>query len=307
MSSGAATSTLHALGKAVRAAGLHETVDRIAPMSGGCIHTVFEVTLSNGTALVAKTNSSRCKPMFDEEALGLHAIADTRTVTVPQPLACIDDSGIAVLLMTRIASPVIREVKNAMRQFGDDLAAMHAAHAGDRYGFHCDNHIGSTPQPNQWCDDWVEFNATHRLGFQVNRAGRAGFLDSKECARCDRLIQKLDEFIPRKPKPSLLHGDLWSGNALLTSTLRDATELSTYAVIDPSCSIGDRWADVAMMKLFGGFDPACFDAYEDRSGRAEQCDHRIAVYQLYHLLNHVNIFGRGYVDQAMNVVQQLRF
>jgi fructosamine-3-kinase len=266
------------------------------------------VVLGDGSALVAKTNTSDRKSIFDEEAHCLRSLADTRTVVVPQPLICIEHEGIAVLLMTKVDEPGSRSSSKAsMRQFGEDLAALHAVSAGDRFGFDQHNHLGSTPQPNTWCDDWVEFNAMHRLGFQVERASKAGLLSNNERFRFDQLILKLDQFIPRKPKASLLHGDLWSGNALPTSVRRNGESVLTCAVIDPACSIGDGWADIAMMKLFGGFDPTCFDAYTNNIDDRESLEERIAVYQLYHLLNHVNIFGQGYVAQAMNLVRQLGF
>ena len=300
--------TLNAIREALRSAQRTDDILKIGNLSGGCIHTVFDVVLGDGSALVAKTNTSDHKLMFDEEAHGLVALADTRTVVVPQPLSCIEHERIAVLLMTKIHVPENSNAsKTSMRQFGEDLAALHAVSAGDRFGFDQPNHIGSTPQPNTWHDDWVEFNAMHRLGFQIERASKAGLLSNSERFRCDQLILKLDQFIPRKPKTSLLHGDLWSGNALPTTVRRNGEPVPTCAVIDPACSIGDGWADIAMMKLFGGFDPACFDAYTNNIDDRESLQERIAVYQLYHLLNHVNIFGQGYVAQAMTLVRQLGF
>jgi fructosamine-3-kinase len=299
-------STARAIRAALEIAGRSRDIVSISNLYGGCIHNVFEVKLGDGSTVVAKTNTSHALAMFNEEAHGLRALARTNTVVVPEPFGCIEAGGIAVLLMTRIdPARVGQNERSAMAQFGEDLAALHAASAGDRYGFDHDNHIGSTPQHNTWCDNWIEFNARHRIGFQVERASNAGFLTPDERRQFEELIGQLDRFIPARPKPSLLHGDLWSGNALPTSFMRGEEVVSTFAVIDPACSIGDGWCDIAMMKLFGGFDTACFEAYGDHAADRESLETRIAVYQLYHVLNHVNIFGRGYAGQAMSLVRTL--
>lgn len=285
---------------ALAEAGLERRVTAARDLGGGCIHRVRAVALADGTTVVAKTNDERCAGIFEEEAAGLRALAATGTVLVPQPLAVCAIGGEAALLMTAIESgPPSRE---AWSRFGAELASLHAAPCDPRpapYGFDGDNHLGSTPQPNPWCDDWVRFNADHRLGHQLRLATANRLLSAGEAARVDRVIERLGDLIPRRPKPSLLHGDLWSGNALAA---RDAR----IAVIDPACSWGDGWADIAMMRLFGGFPSECFQAYassvEDRQGIEE----RIAVYQLYHVLNHVNLFGRGYVGQAMALADSLR-
>jgi fructosamine-3-kinase len=188
----------------------------------------------------------------------------------------------------------------AWTQLGRSLAALHAIDVGPAYGFDVDNHIGTTPQINTWSEDWVAFNRACRLGPQIDLAARRGLLHDRERERLDRLLDRLGDVLPARPKPALLHGDLWSGNALPTET----ADGPAVAIIDPACSVGDGQADIAMMQLFGGFDASCFAAYEAATG--EPIDPtRIAVYQLYHVLNHVNLFGRGYAGQAMSLVGRL--
>ena len=126
-------------------------------------------------------------------------------------------------------------------------------------------------------------------------------LRTNETARIQVVIDTLEDHIPLYPKPSLLHGDLWSGNAIPTGVGDD----ERIAVIDPACYIGDGWADIAMMKLFGGFPDPCIEAYSASVSDHAQLDSRIAVYQLYHILNHVNLFGRSYVRQAMAIAGSL--
>ncbi len=268
-------------------------------LSGGCIHHVQEIRLNDASAVVAKTNSAAHLRMFQEEADGLGALAETETVLVPKPLAVIESDGVAVLLMTAIRHGSVSE--GAWKRFGEELARLHRTEAGSRYGFQTDNHLGTTPQPNTWCDDWVQFNAEHRLGYQLDLAAKRGMLHTNETERIQGVIDALEDHIPRRPKPALLHGDLWSGNALPTGK----GDGERIAVIDPACYIGDGWADIAMMKLFGVFPDCCFQTYEANVSDRAQLDARIAVYQLYHVLNHVNLFGTGYVGQAMALAESL--
>lgn len=283
---------------ALHAADIHEPIAGTRDLSGGCIHHVVEVTLADGRRVVAKINRASEQTLFDEEAHSLNALAATNTVLVPQPLIVTSHAKEAVLLMTAIEAPRQRPGASAWRRFGEELARLHQTPVGERYGLEIDNHIGSTYQPNSWRDDWVEFNAVNRQGFQLHTAIENDLLEAHEADRIQKVIDRLDRLIPRRPKPALLHGDLWSGNALPAADQR-------IAVIDPACSIGDGWADIAMMRLFGGFPPACLEAYAALNADHDQREERIAVYQLYHVLNHVNIFGRGYVAQALDLARRL--
>lgn len=286
-----------ALIDALKTAGRTQTIIGMRDLSGGCIHRVVALTLDDNSRLVAKINRADQINVFEEEAHGLTALAATQTVLVPQPIITHAHGDTAILLMTAIETTG-RGTTEAWRRFGNDLAALHNAPAGGRYGFDIDNHIGSTLQPNSWRDDWVEFKAVNRLGFQLDLAAQNDLLDAAEIRVIQRVIDGLDKLLPRRPKPALLHGDLWSGNALPAANDR-------IAVIDPACSIGDGWADVAMMQLFGGFPSSCFDSYMANQSDRENVETRIPVYQLYHVLNHVNIFGRGYAGQAMSLAQRL--
>ncbi|MEE8155627.1 MAG: fructosamine kinase family protein [Phycisphaerales bacterium] len=294
-------SSREAIEHSLHKAALEQTIISVRDLSGGCIHRVQEVCLRDGATVIAKTNSAEHLHMFQEEADGLRALAQTNTVLVPRPLAVIESVGVAVLLMTAIKHAAVSP--RAWTRFGEELARLHQTDAGHRYGFQTDNHLGVTPQPNEWCDDWVRFNAEHRLGHQLDLAAKRERLDTSEAARILAVIDALEDHIPRQPKPALLHGDLWSGNALPACDGDDATD--RIGVIDPACSIGDGWADIAMMKLFGGFPDICIEAYAANIPDRAQLDSRIAVYQLYHVLNHVNLFGRSYAGQAMAIVAKL--
>ncbi|MDY7108210.1 MAG: fructosamine kinase family protein [Planctomycetota bacterium] len=291
-----------AIERALADAGLPTSIRSLRELSGGCIHRVCEVTLDDDSRIVAKMNRADQVLIFREEAAGLTALAETNTVLVPRPLSVGAHGDTAILLMTALAPAPGTATDRAWRSLGEELAALHAVDVGRRYGFHADNHLGSTFQPNTFCDDWVDFNARYRLGFQVELGRQNGLIGRDEARRLEMLIDRLGEFIPASPKPALLHGDLWSGNALPTV---DEEGEARIAVIDPATSIGDGWADIAMMKLFGGFPPSCFDAYARAVDDHDRVESRIVVYQLYHVLNHVNIFGRGYAGQAMSLVGTL--
>ena len=291
-----------AVEQALAEAGFETPIASSRDLSGGCIHRVRELTLADGTRLVAKTNLAQCLGLFQEEADGLAALAATGTVLTPRPLGLGCASGAAVLLMEALAPAEATQA--TWRTFGRELAALHRAPiagAPRGYGFHGDNHLGATAQPNGWCDDWVEFNGEHRLGHQLRLAAAGNLLRPDEAALVRGVIEHLERFLPRRPRPSLLHGDLWSGNALPARTAGTAR----IGVIDPACSIGDGWADIAMMRLFGGFPEGCFEAYAAAVDDHDDLDARIAVYQLYHVLNHVNLFGRGYAQQAMSLARKL--
>lgn len=289
-----------AIRAALDKAGITATVASTRNLSGGCIHEVVELTLSDDRKLVVKIGPSSCRSVFEEEFRGLESIGRTETVPVAQPLAAACAGGAAVLLMTALDSTTAEP--SMWQEFGEQLAAMHQFPVGDRYGFEIDNHLGPTQQINTWSDDWVAFNADHRLGFQLALAQRNRILTVDEGATVQRVIDRLDRFIPRRPRPSLLHGDLWSGNALPARV----GSVSLIAVIDPAPYIGDGWADIAMMQLFGGFPAGCISAYRRMIGGTNDVEQRIAVYQLYHLLNHANIFGRGhYMGQVMHMVRRL--
>ncbi|NNM25706.1 MAG: phosphotransferase, partial [Phycisphaerales bacterium] len=260
--------------RALAAAG-RPAADRMTTLGGGCIHRVCAVTLDGGERVVAKCASANEHPMLREEQLGLERLAMTGCVRVPAVLGPPPTAETPVLLLEFL--PAAPATAAAWSRLGSDLARLHATPAGARYGFEADNHLGRTPQKNDWHDDWIAFNRHCRLGPQIDRAADAGRLEPREHDRLRRLLDRLDSLLPPEPTPALLHGDLWSGNALVT---RDDDDGVRVAVIDPACSVGDGWADIAMMRLFGGFPASCLAAHADAIGEPEPAT-RIAVYQLY--------------------------
>ncbi len=173
---------------------------------------------------------------------------------------------------------------------GRMLAAMHRS-TGARFGWHRDNYIGATPQANAWCDDWTEFWLERRLRPQMELARANGF-EIRGQAFSERLLAR------HRPQPSLLHGDLWNGNAGFSN--------GQPVLFDPAVYYGDREADLAMTGLFGGFPPQFYAAYEAAFPLEPGYEKRKPLYNLYHLLNHLNLFGGGYLAQVQAALGLLR-
>ncbi len=181
-------------------------------------------------------------------------------------------------------------------RLGELLALQHrrSAHA---YGWHRDNTIGATPQPNPWTTDWPTFLAKHRLGHQLDLAERGGHARLVEQGR--RLVERVGSFFTAyRPEPALLHGDLWGGNWA-------ADAGGAPVIFDPAVHYGDREADLAMTRLFGGFGPAFYAAYSAAWPLDPGARERTALYNLYHVLNHLHLFGGGYAGQAARMIEGL--
>jgi len=262
-------------------------------LSGGCINDTF--SLSDGTQQwFVKTNRAERLDMFEAEADGLDALADAGTLQVPRPLCHGTTDGVAFLVIEFLA--LGRPGPNGWRQAGERLAALHR-HTHKRFGWHRSNTIGSTPQHNDWRDDWVDFWATRRLGFQLETAARQGHGGRLQTLG-EQLLSRFAVLIDHRPEPSLLHGDLWSGNLAFT-------EAGAPTIYDPASYYGDREAELAMTELFGGFPADFYAAYNDSHPLADGYRVRKTLYNLYHVLNHLNLFGGGYGAQAERMMQQL--
>ena len=233
--------------------------------------------------------------MFEAEAEALQEISAAQAVRVPAVLGCGVAENSAFLALEWIdfgaAGP------RAEQQLGEQLAALHGRQA-PRFGWHRDNTIGSTPQHNDWCADWAAFYARERLEFQLGLAESRG-LGARIIERGRALAQDTGRFFETyRPVPSLLHGDLWGGNW--------AADRDGHPVIfDPASYYGDREADLAMTRLFGGFGEGFYRAYEAAWPLDPGAGTRLDLYRLYHVLNHYNLFGGGYGAQAGRMIDGL--
>ncbi|MBT2990956.1 MAG: fructosamine kinase family protein [Candidatus Thiodiazotropha sp. (ex Ctena orbiculata)] len=262
-------------------------------VGGGCINTGVRLTDGERTYFV-KLNTASLLDMFEAEADGLREMADTRTIRVPEPLCCGLSDSQSYLVMEYI--DMGHGGRNGSERAGRQLAEMHRR-SQPRFGWFRDNTIGSTPQKNQTRDDWIDFWREQRLGFQLRLAERKGYGGTLQ-RRGERLMEHFQLLIDHQPTPSLLHGDLWGGNLAYASN-------GDPVIFDPAVYYGDREADLAMTELFGGFGNRFYDAYRESWPLAPGYSTRKILYNLYHILNHLNLFGGGYLGQASSMIDRL--
>ena len=241
-----------------------------------------------------KTGPVSALGMFEAEADGLKELRNAGAIRVPEVFEVGTRNGHSFIAMERFN--LERASAGTEASMGRQLAALHR-HTNDRFGWVRDNTIGLTPQINTRCDDWCYFYGEHRLEFQLQLAAANGYGD--ELAEPGkRLIERLPGFFEsHKPVASLLHGDLWGGNW--------GSADGEPVIFDPAVYYGDRETDIAMTKLFGGFGKTFYAAYEDAWPLAGGHEARNTLYQLYHVLNHLNLFGSGYLGQALSLMQSL--
>jgi fructosamine-3-kinase len=263
------------------------------PLGGGDISLVERVRTTHGT-FVVKTHPAPPEGFFAAEAAGLAALAASGTTLRIAAVIAVRDAAPALVVLEDLGSG--RGQNDVDEAVGAGLAALHRCGA-KQFGFQTDTFCGSTRQPNEWAGSWVEFFGERRLRYQVALAARAGRLSPTESRRLDGLIDRLDTIIDEPPEgPALVHGDLWSGNLHIAADGRPA-------LIDPAVAFAHREAELGMMTLFGGFNPRVYDAYAAAFPLEPGWRERNPIYRLYHLLNHLNLFGETYRGQVMAVVR----
>jgi protein-ribulosamine 3-kinase len=263
-------------------------------VSGGSIHRTYRWQCGD-TPLFVKVADHGGGAGLEAEAAGLLALADARAVRVPRVMAGGRAGQSAFLALEWIESrPAGR---SAEQRLGEQLAAQHRVTAA-QFGFASDNFIGRTPQPNGWLGDWSGFFRERRLRHQLALATENGFGPLLEIPGA-RLLESVAALLEGHiPQASLLHGDLWAGNWL-------ADEHDGPVIFDPAVYYGDREADLAMTRLFGGFGRAFYDAYQAAAPLPAGHAVRAELYNLYHVLNHANLFGAGYARQARASIDRL--
>ncbi len=269
------------------------TIESRAASGGGCINECH-IARGQGRAYFVKLNTPDKAPMFSAEAAALDEIGRTQAIRVPRPVC--HGAGPAASWIVLEHLELMPAGDKSMRALGASLARLHRV-TSRQYGWSRDNTIGSTPQVNAPADDWVEFWRERRLGFQLGLAGSKG--RGRLIADGERLMEKLPAlFKGYNPAPSLLHGDLWSGNAAMMPG-------GEPVIFDPALYYGDRETDLAMTELFGGFPASFYDAYRVEYPLDAGFGTRKHLYNLYHVLNHLNLFGGGYGAQAERMVERL--
>ncbi|MCW8924054.1 MAG: fructosamine kinase family protein [Gammaproteobacteria bacterium] len=261
-------------------------------VGGGCINASFQVTDEDRRYFI-KTNHSRHADMFKAEAEGLLEMANSGTIKVPCPVCYGEHDNQCYIVMEYLDMGGGGD--NDL--FGRQLAAMHRQTAS-QFGWHMDNTIGSTPQPNNQHHDWIEFWRQERLGFQLDLAARNGYGGALQTLG-ERLMADFPVlFESYQPEASMLHGDLWTGNY---GALPDGTPV----IFDPAFYYGDREAELAMTTLFGSFSRDFYAAYNEAWPLDDGYATRRTFYNIYHIINHTNLFGGGYYGQAIGMIEQV--
>jgi fructosamine-3-kinase len=257
------------------------------PLSGGDINAVYLLKCKEGTFVAKLNNANKFPNMFAAEAKGLELLATSSSFEIPKVLATGELNAHAYILMEHIHS--VDKQRCFWRLFAENLATLHAT-TQENFGLDHHNYIGSLPQLNNFEKTSASFYWNQRLKPQFDLAHENGFKFDK----LDSLFQRIYSAIPNEV-PSLIHGDLWNGNYLVS-------ENGMPVLIDPAVSFAPRELDLAMMQLFGGFPKEVFTTYNEIFPLEEEWEHRIPLFQLYYVLVHLNLFGRGYLPQANSII-----
>ena len=266
-----------------------------ASMDGGCINRSVKLETTAGYFFM-KWNKNGPSDLFLREAEGLTALRKASTMLqVPEVYAATaitsNQPGILVLEFMMLSTGTTKEEE----RLGQGLAQLHGV-AQENYGFYHDNYCGATLQNNHWNADWIEFFGEQRIWHLVRLIEKRRGMPSSDLWVYEQLVGKLPTFISHQPGPALNHGDLWSGNCLYTT--------SGPALIDPASYYADRECDLALMDMFGGFSQRVWQAYQNAYPLPDEWRDRMAIYQLYHYLNHYYLFGGGYGTTAISIAKK---
>lgn len=272
-------------------AGERVAIESQRALSGGCINDAFH-TIASGKSYFIKANRPSFFKAFSAEAEALRELGATNTVRVPEVIALIEGESQAYLVLEYIETRPSRT--GDWKSFGEQLAKLHQMQQ-PYFGWSRDNFIGTTDQPNPKSESWIDFFREHRLERQIRLCRAKGYTVPFADRLLDRLPQYFDSYMPT---PSLLHGDLWSGNA-------GFDQKGDPFIYDPASYYGDRETDLAFTEFFGGFPTDFYEQYDEvfplDSGYAQ----RKTLYNLYHCLNHLKLFGASYGTQAEQMIHQL--
>lgn len=267
------------------------TIKTVTPIGGGCIANASRIEASTGVFFL-KWGTGEVAKTFAAEAAGLEALraADT-ALHIPEVIG-LSVASPGFLVMEWIEEGGRRAA--SARALGEALAQLHRV-TGDAYGFSIDNYIGRSVQLNTQTNNWADFFRQSRFAPQVAMARQRHRWQSDWNAGLERLYQRLPDLLPQAPPASLLHGDLWAGNYFISAAGRPV-------LFDPASYFGDRETDLAMTELFGGFDAGFYDAYRTAWPLAPGYTDRRIIYNLYHILNHLNLFGDAYAGQIGSIL-----
>ncbi len=269
------------------------TVHQQSTVSGGYINATYRLENRSGQKYFVKLNDTSKQSMFEAEMDGLNEIINSQTIRAPRPVCYGQANNYAFLVLEYIHF----SHQSRPELLGERLAALHKT-AAPYYGWIRDNTIGFTPQKNSRQATWCQFFRENRLNYQLELAAHHGH-KGKLQSRGELLMAHIDQFLTDyTPSPTILHGDLWSGNY-------GFDEQGQPVIFDPAVYYGDRETDLAMTELFGGFSPQFYKSYNNIYPLSDGYSTRKTLYNLYHILNHLNLFGSGYLSQAQQMIDEL--
>ena len=269
------------------------SIEKIIPLSGGSINNAFRLETDTGNYFMKYNRASAYPGMFEQEARGLELLRGADEIRVPEVILPGDEGTYSFIILEHLDSST--KTDNFWEDFGRRLAALHR-HAGDKFGLDHDNYIGSLKQYNDRHERWTDFFREQRLMVQMEMAARSGMLPTQVRKAFESLFTRLDDIFPEEA-PSLIHGDLWSGNYMVD-------ELGEAAIIDPAVYYGSREMDIGMSRLFGVFGPGFYEAYNEAWPMEAGWRERIEICNLYPLMVHVNLFGSGYLGSVGSILQR---
>jgi fructosamine-3-kinase len=271
--------------------GKNVPILKYRPLGGGCINNAASLETKEGCFFL-KWNDSQDETFFQAEAQGLELLADADTILVPQVVAYGKIDQKSYLLLENLNNTFRKDTFSKI--LGEQVALLHRQ-THPKYGLHFDNFIGSLVQKNDFYDDWIDFFIEKRLRPQVGLAFYKGLIDKKWVEKAEKLYEKLPQLLPAE-KSALLHGDLWSGNVV-------SNKDGEPALIDPAVYYGNREIEIAFTYLFGGFEKSFYQAYQATYPLLAGFEERKALYQLYPLLVHGNLFGKSYLNKAEEIIK----
>jgi protein-ribulosamine 3-kinase len=278
------------------ALGTDVVVNTIQSLSGGCINQTWIVRTNQNDKFFVKANEAAPRGMFGAEADGLFALQAAASIRIPKVIEKVVDDDQDFLILEAIET--IPPARDFYERLGRRLAQMHLNARFESFGWPIDNYIGATPQTNRQNNSWLEFWRTERLEFQLKIARRNGH-NGQLIKLGNQLVESLDNWLDCESiSPCLLHGDLWSGNYLCDNN-------GDPVLIDPAVYAGHHEAEFGMISLYGGVNSSFYVAYREVLSFSDGSTERIAIYRLYHLLNHLNLFGAGYYNSCIATLKQI--
>jgi fructosamine-3-kinase len=266
---------------------------RFEPVAGGCINYGGKLVANGGIYFIKWNDSRKFPAMFEAEAKGLELLSGIKAIRIPMVVANDEADKLQYILMEFIDAA--NRQKNYWRLLGERLAVLHK-NTANQFGLDHNNYIGSLHQYNSESENWIDFFVNQRLRVQLDLAIRNRFVDNALVEAFENLFEKFNELLPAE-SPSLLHGDLWSGNLIIDNR-------GEPCLIDPAAYYGHREIELAFTRLFGGFDSEFYDSYQCVFPTIKGFENRVEVYNLYPLLVHLNLFGRSYLPSIKNIVNR---